>query len=346
MLIGAFFSFSIFFNNVFTLLNSRNSWSVCRWTTYSKFFQFTNKTCFCITSRMLSEAFRCNDIFSFQLLSLFHRRKQTAFNFLFIVFIIRLFIDTKETIEFYNFAHCNKFFWCIIQNNCSCSFFQFGISHLWSDGTLPYQIIKFLLLSSSVNSLFIHISRTNSLVSFLSTFTLCFETTKLHILFAHYICNSIFAARNCKIRKIHRVGTHIGNLSSLVKFLRNRHSLSHSESEFASCLLLQCWSCKRCSRTLFERTHAYIFYCKGCILTSFKESLSFFFCFQSSAQLRFHLYKLTILIRNHKDCSNTISSFNFESLNFAFTFHNKTYSYRLYTSRRQCRFNFFPKNRG
>ena len=57
-----FYSLTVSFFNISSLLDSRNSRCICRRTSDTQFFQLTYQASFCITWRSLSKAFHCNNL--------------------------------------------------------------------------------------------------------------------------------------------------------------------------------------------------------------------------------------------------------------------------------------------
>ena len=118
-------------------------------------------------------------------------------------------------------------------------FLQLRIRHLTRKRALPNQVIEFTFLRSSFDVFSRHIRRTNCFMRFLSPFRLGVIIATLMIVRSHALCNHGFSRVKTECRKIHRVGTHIGNQSRLVERLRKTHGGSHGKSKLSSRLLLQ-----------------------------------------------------------------------------------------------------------
>ena len=210
------FSRFIAFLHIFTLLDGRDSRCICWRTPNSKFFQLAYQAGFGIAWRTLGEALCCYNIFMVKHLPFFQWGKQMAFIFLFGIIIIRLFIYTQEAIKGYYLSDCCESIIAGTDTDSSCCFFQFGFGHLWSNGTLPYQVIQPFLLWRSFHGSIFHIGRTDRFVRFLCSFGFCSEVARVHIPFAHHVDDSLFASFGCIFRKVYRVGTHISNESGFV----------------------------------------------------------------------------------------------------------------------------------
>ena len=180
---------------------------------------------------------------------------------------------------------------------------------------------------------------------FLCSFSLGGKLTDFDVSFSHQGQDSLLAGIQSQIRKVHRIRTHIGNLSVFIQTLCHHHGLRYCKSQLTGSFLLQRRSSKRCRRRFLHRAGYYIFNRELRILTSFKESLCFLLGLETVGQFCFHFNFISINIRNFKHCCNAIRRFTDKSMYLTFTFHNQTNGNRLHTSGRKSRLYLLPQYR-
>ena len=81
----------------------------------------------------------------------------------------RLAINLDETIKLDNLALGNKLFVATADGDVDGGLLNLGISHLAGDGTFPNELVELALLDCSLYLRTLHIGRTDSFVSLLST---------------------------------------------------------------------------------------------------------------------------------------------------------------------------------
>jgi len=104
-------------------------------------------------------------------------------------------------------------------------------------------------------------------VRLLGTLGFRFEVTHFGIFGPEQYGYLLFRRRKGLIRKVHRVGTHVGDVTGLVKPLGDGHRLAHRHTEFTAGLLLQSRGGKRCRRIFLRRFLLDVQYRKTGVLT-------------------------------------------------------------------------------
>src|SRR5690606_20942384 len=117
--------------------------------------------------------------------------------------------------------------WRTTDLNIYICLLDFRITHLRCNSTFVDQVVQTLLSCCTTNRRFIEICGTDCLVSLLGTFGSSLVFTGLYILLSHFLPDLISSQPDCKIGKIDRVGTHVGNLSLFIQTLGNRHGLPY-----------------------------------------------------------------------------------------------------------------------
>ena len=224
--------------HISTLLDGGNGRCISGRASDAQFLQLAHKACFRITGRTLGEALGRKDFRLFQRLTYHQRRKETTFVFLFVIIIVRLFIDTKETVESHNLTRSDKHFITVTDRDVRGGLLQFRIRHLRSDCTFPNKFVKFLFLCRTGNAFVYHISGSDGFVCFLCPFSLGGILAGLDIVFTHQFCDNLTAGTQRQIRKVHRVGTHISDLSVFIQTLCDDHCLRYGEAQLAGSFLL------------------------------------------------------------------------------------------------------------
>ena len=111
----------------------------------------------------------------------------------------------------------------------------------------------------------------NCLVRFLCTARLGGVLTALVVVVAIVLLHLLGDSAESEGGEVHRVGTHVGDATSLVKRLRHTHGLRNREAQFAGCFLLEGGSGEWWCWALGERTHIHIANGKRGIFTRLKE---------------------------------------------------------------------------
>ena len=173
--------------------------------------------------------------------ALSHRRKRVCHLLLSVVFVIDgLAINLQESIKCYHFTLGNKyriaeqsrriFHRLAFYLDVHRGLFNLCICHLRGGCAFPDEVIKAALLSSSVNLGLFHISGADGFVGLLRSFGVGVITALLAVLLAIEFHNLNLAGVYAKVRQVHRVGTHVCNLTALVEMLGNHHGLADGES--------------------------------------------------------------------------------------------------------------------
>ena len=144
--------------------------------------------------------------------------------------------------------------------------------------------------------------------------------------------------------QVHRVGTHISNVSCLVECLRHAHSLADRHSQFACRLLLE----RRCGewrrRCLLDGLDVDVCDVEGSVLAHFKELQRLASFCQASIQFGAESLSGLVGLRLELGC-DTIIRLALEALNLVLSFRNKSHRHALHASCRQTGSDFLPKHR-
>ena len=298
---------------------------------------------FRIAQRTLAETFCGLNLTTGQFHAFLQRRQHVALFFLLFV-VYRLTINLDETVEFHHFALCHKDLVSTSDGNVYSGLLHLGISHLTGNCAFPNQLIEFLLLRRSLDAGILHVGRTNGFVGLLSSLRTGMILAHLAVFLAIEFGNLLLAGIDAQAREVHRVRTHIGNLSVLIQVLSHHHRLADGKAQFAGSFLLQ----GRCReggswRTLHGLLHYSVNNERG-FFALLQELLYLFVRLHALSQRSLHFRLRTISIGNGKNTIDAIVGLTVEVLDFAFTLDNQTYCHTLYTTSRKRRLYLAPQH--
>ena len=158
------------------------------------------------------------------------RGQDVALLILCIVIVNRFAVNLEETVELDNLSLSHELLVSATDRNIDSRLLYLCISHLTGDGTLPDELIELALLSCTLNLCTVHIGRTDGFVSFLSTLGTGVVLAHLAVFLAVELGNLLLAGIDTQTREVHRVSTHIGNLSVFIQVLGNHHRLTDGEA--------------------------------------------------------------------------------------------------------------------
>ena len=169
--------------------------------------------------------------------------------------------------------------------------------------------------------------------------------TWLAVFLAIEFCHHFLGSADAEFGEVYGVGTHISNVSVLVKVLCHHHGLRNRKTQFACSFLLKCGCSERRSRLSVEWLLRDSLDGKLCIAAFFKESDRLFMSVESMVELSMKLAHIAICVRKGKDGSHAVVRFWLESLHFTLTFHYKTSGNALHTSSREQWLDLSPEHR-
>ena len=114
----------------------------------------------------------------------------------------------------------------------------------------------------------------------------------LKILFAHRLEDLLLRCTQAECGEVHRVSTHIGDLSGLVKSLGNAHGLADGVVKLTSSFLLESRGSERWGRLAFDGFLLDVADGVGRFSCLFEECLGFFPGFESLRQFSIEEYSL------------------------------------------------------
>ena len=114
-----------------------------------------------------------------------------------------------------------------------------GVGHLAGKGALPDKFVEFFLGGIATGGLHHHVGRANGFVRLLGSGALGGVAAGLSEVGSVHLGDGAAGAVYGFVRQVHRVGTHVGDVSVLIEFLCQAHGAAHGHSELARRLLLQ-----------------------------------------------------------------------------------------------------------
>ena len=136
-------------------------------------------------------------------------------------------------IEFHYFAGSAKLFVASFDVDADGCFLQLCVGHLAGDGSLPNELIQALFLRRAGYGVGGHDCRPDGLVSLLCALGVGVICSALMIGFSHSLGNHFAATVEAKGREVHRVGTHVGDVSGFIEVLSYGHGGCHREAYFS-----------------------------------------------------------------------------------------------------------------
>ena len=149
---------------------------------------------------------------------------------------------------------------------------------------------------------------------------------------SHALCNHRLSRVETQRREVHRVGTHIGDQSRLIKFLCNAHGRSHGVAKFAGCFLLQRRGRKRRRRGALRGFGGETLNAEISCFAVFQESIHLFYRSKAMVQFCFQCHRLSVFAWHTKEGGHAEGTFSLESLNFALALHDEPHRDALHTS--------------
>ena len=168
--------------------------------------------------------------------------------------------------------------------------------------------------------------------------------TRLMVVLAILSQDSSLSCIDSQCAEVHRVGTHIRDMSRLVERLREAHGLRNREMQFAHRLLLERRSGERRCRRAMTRFVCHRGKGVGSRLAAFQEFERLLLSRKTMVEFGFESYAFAIQSHTHKLRHQAIGSHWYELLYLAFALHNKTYRYRLHAPCAQARDDLFPQH--
>ncbi len=232
-------------------LDGRYCRSVCGRAAYAEVLHLLHKRGLCIARRRLGESFGSGDGIATQFHSRSHGRKQSApfaVLFLFIPHGIRL----HKAIELYGLSLGMEFLGSSLITTGVLRFRSSGyafdvdsgllkqrITHLRSDGAAPYQAVELFLAVGTLYIAVADVGGTYGLMSLLGAFGAGVVAACTRVFLAVVVYDSTgYLGEGC-LGEIGGVGTHVCDLSRLVKLLRHAHGGVDREAEPFAGLLLE-----------------------------------------------------------------------------------------------------------
>ena len=238
-IVAAFHAFFLAFHHIFALLYGGDGGRIGRRAAYTQLFEFLHQRSFVVAIWLLGEALGgCNEVGA-EGLTHAQWRKHAQVVVGCRLFVGRLHIHAQETVEFEHFACSHKPIVAVRYIDVDSGLFYLGISHLRCYGALPYQVVEFLFLSGAGDVVIADIGGADGFVRLLCALRCCVIFAHLQILLSQIFGYLFLDGAYGKRRKIHRVGTHIGDMSRLIEHLCHAHGLRHGEAQLARCFLLQ-----------------------------------------------------------------------------------------------------------
>ena len=181
----------------------------------------------------------------------------------------------------------------------------------------------------------------NCLVRFLCTAALGGVLTALVVVVAIVLLHLLGDSAEGEGGKVHRVGTHVGDATSLVERLRHTHGLRNREAQFAGRFLLEGGSGEWWCWALGERTQIHIANGKRGIFTRLKECHGIVAAIKAARQF---CRQRGIGAKRLHGTRHTEVWLTLEIGNLLLAVGNEAHSHTLHTASRQTRLNLAPKH--
>ena len=233
----AFLSRNISSLHVAALLDCFNDSGIGGRTTDAEFLHLSYQCCFVVAIRRFGESLLRHNLFAFQGSPFLHLRQNSGIRFRFIV--RGLDVHSHETVKENHFSTCDK----VVRKRVGCYFYtralHLRICHLAGDSTFPNEFIQPSLILIGSGIMHLHICRSDGFVCLLRALAGGMVLASAMIVVSILRKDFLLCGGDCQSAEVHRVGTHIGDMTGFVQGLRQTHGLRDRELEFSRCLLLK-----------------------------------------------------------------------------------------------------------
>ena len=154
----------------------------------------------------------------------------------------------------------------------------------------------------------------------------------------------VFARTNAEARQVHRVGTHIGDVSAFIEALRHHHRLRNRKTEFAGGFLLQGRSGERRCRRAFQGLFRDALHREFGIATLLEEGQCLVVGLETGRERGGNLLWIVAAAREHEFSRDVVVGFALEVLDFALALDNQSHGNALHATCRQRGFYFAPQH--
>ena len=174
-----------------------------------------DERCLAVAGRTLRETLRSRNAPSLRSVAFLQRRQQSLLAVGGFVFG-RFGIESQETVEQDHLAGRDESLLGSVDRDVDYGPLGLGRSHLRGDRPFPDQVVQPFLGRRTFDVGPVHVGRTDRLVGLLSPFRLGLIVARLGIPFPEQLHDLGFRRGDRLRREVHRVGTHVGNISGFV----------------------------------------------------------------------------------------------------------------------------------
>ena len=187
--------------------------------------------------------------------------------------------------------------------------------------------------------MFRNVGGANCLMRLLRTLRTGVELSGFRILSPMRLHDFLLRRVQTQRREVHRVRSHVGDMSRLIQMLRHNHRLAHREAQLPCRLLLQGARRKRRGWAFLHRLLLDVCDSELLVLAVSQKRLRLLLRLEAMRQR-----SLDGLSVHHKDRAHPIHRFTLETLNLLLTLHNQSHRHTLHTSSRQTWLQLFPQH--
>ena len=232
-------AFPVLLHHVVLFLHGADRGRVGGRTADAEFLQFLHQAGLRVPRRGSIEALRGGHLAHAQVLALFHIGQQ-AFLLLAVLIVLAFHVHLEEAVEEDHLTGCFEgLSGPGADGDVHHGLLQFGIGHLAGEGTLPDEVVQPFGIAVGTGIAHHHVRRADGLVRLLGTLALAGVAAALAV--ARAVLRGDLRGGRCDgaFTKVHRIGTHVGDVPLLIEPLGDPHGAVHTIAELPAGLLLQ-----------------------------------------------------------------------------------------------------------
>ena len=192
---------------------------------------------------------------------------------------------------------------------------QLGGCHLAGQGAAADEIIELLVVLVAADGLAGDVGRTDGFVSFLGAGGFGLELADVRVFMPVEPGDKLLGAGDSLAGQVDAVGTHVGDLTVLIKLLGGGHGRTRAEAEFGVGFLLERTGGERCRRVAGARRFLDFGDAERRVLEAFQEYLGLFLCIEALIEFGFDFFAFV-----WKDSDDLELAGAFESLDLSLAF--------------------------
>ena len=181
-------------------------------------------------------------------------------------------------------------------------------------------------------------------MSLLCTLGLGGEVARVQVAFTHLGGDGLAGGVDGQFGEVHRVGTHVGDVSRFVEALCHHHRLCHGEAQLAGGLLLEGRGGEGGGGAFLQRARGDVADGEGGVLAAFQEAACLFLGLEAVLQFGLHLHRLAVGVGYGEDGCHAVGRFAVEGLYLAFALGDEAYGHRLYAAGREGGLHLAPQH--